>query len=230
MAKPLIDVSAGQSMRIAVYGKNHTGVFFDARSVAMTQADREAINEYTLNECYLVGLIRESSGERVVNFESNAVRCEVLVPASGDFLYDIRIHRMRLPLAGDVHVIVCANRLGEVNRREAFRLWVGVVGVVEIGREAHTVTIRDVSSGGVGFFAPPNADIKMDDSIKISFADSSSSQSFWFSTKATVVRILEGNRGEKIIGCRFYKEQEDIHEYVHKKQLDRIRLISREYN
>lgn len=223
-----LELSAGQALRVAVYGKNHTGVFFDAHVVVMTQNDRLAINEYTLNECYLVGLIRENGGERIVNFESNAVRCEVLVPATGDFLYDIRIHRMRLPIAGDVHVIVLANRIGEINRRSSFRLWVGVVGVIEKGREAFSVTIRDVSSGGVGFFAPPNCDIQMGDTLKISFADSSSDQSFWFATKATVVRIVGGETGPRIIGCSFVKEQEDIHDYVHKKQIDRIRLITKE--
>ena len=225
-----LEISAGQALRVAVYGKNHTGVFFDARVVVMTPNDRLAVDEYTTNECYLVGLIRENGGERIVNFESNKVRCEVLVPATGDFLYDIRIHRMQLPSAGDVHVIVCANRRGEVNRRGSFRLWVGVVGVIEKGREAYTVTIRDVSAGGVGFFAPPTCEINMGDTLKISFADSSSDQSFWFSTKGTVVRIIGDPKGNRIIGCSFTQEQEDIHDYVHKKQIDRIRLITREPN
>lgn len=227
MAGPA-ELSAGQSVRIAVYGKNHTGIFFDARVVSQTQADRAAILEFTPNDCILVALIHDSEGNRVVNFESNAVRCEVLVPSLGEFYHDIWIRRMRLPMAGDVHVIVCPDRMGDINRRSSFRLWVGVVGVVEINNDAHPVTIRDVSSTGVGFFFPKSVPIDIGVTIKISFADSSSDQSFWFATKAIVVRIVEGDRGENIVGCSFLNEQEDIHDYVHKKQIDRIRLISKE--
>ncbi len=36
----LADLSAGVSVRVAVYGKNHTGVFFETTVVAQSMRDR----------------------------------------------------------------------------------------------------------------------------------------------------------------------------------------------
>lgn len=228
----LADLSAGQSIRVAVYGKNHTGIFFEATVVAQSMRDREILRANTKEDVVLVSLIHTADGSNIVNFESELIRCEVMVPSSGEFFNDIRVRRVFLPDAGDVHVIMCPISEGFVNRRAFFRLWVGVRGTVtttglaEFAQE--TVTIRDVSAGGVGFFCRRGFPADVGDSLVVTFADTSSKKSYWFALTCVVVRAMGADRGEKILGCRLLHEHEEVHDYVHKKQLDRIRRLSSE--
>jgi len=226
----LADLSAGASIRVAVYGKNHTGVFFETTVVAQSMRDREILRANTKEDVVLVSLIHTEDGSNIVNFESDLVRCEVLVPSSGEFYNDIRVRRVFLPDAGDVHVVMCPIGESFVNRRAFFRLWVGVqgtastTGLTDFAQE--TVTIRDVSAGGVGFFCRRGFPADVGDTLIVTFADTSSKKSFWFSLNCVVVRAVGANRGDKILGCRLLREHEEVHDYVHKKQLDRIRRLS----
>ncbi|MCR4998999.1 MAG: PilZ domain-containing protein [Lachnospiraceae bacterium] len=226
----LADLAAGQSIRVAVYGKNHTGIFFETTVVAQSMRDREILRANTNQDVVLVELIHTEDRSNIVNFESDLVRCEVLVPSSGEFYNDIRVRRIFLPDAGDVHVVMCPISETFVNRRKFFRLWVGVAGtatttgLVEFAQE--TVTIRDVSAGGVGFFCRRGFPADVGDTLVVTFADTSSKKSFWFSLTCVVVRAQGADRGDKVLGCRLLHEHEEVHDYVHKKQLDRIRRLS----
>ena len=60
----------------------------------------------------------------------------------------------------------------------------------------------------------------------VTFADTSSKKSYWFSLTCVVVRAVGADRGDKVLGCRLLHEHEEVHDYVHKKQLDRIRRLS----
>lgn len=226
----LADLSAGVSIRVAVYGKNHTGVFFETTVVAQSMRDREVLRANTKEDVALVELIHTEDRANIVNFESELVRCEVLVPSTGEFYNDIRVRRVFLQDAGDVHVIMCPISEGFVNRRKFFRLWVGVqgtastTGLAEYAQE--TVTIRDVSAGGVGFFCRRGFPADVGDTLVVTFADTSSKKSYWFSLTCVVVRAQGADRGDKVLGCRLLHEHEEVHDYVHKKQLDRIRRLS----
>ncbi|MCR5640748.1 MAG: PilZ domain-containing protein [Lachnospiraceae bacterium] len=228
----LADLSAGASIRVAVYGKNHTGIFFETTVVAQSMRDREILRANTKEDVVLVSLIHTEDGSNIVNFESELVRCEVLVPSSGEFYNDIRVRRVFLPDAGDVHVVMCPISEHFINRRAYFRLWVGVqgtastTGLTDFAQE--TVTIRDVSAGGVGFFCRRGFPADVGDTLIVTFADYSSKKSFWFSLNCVVVRAVGADRGDKILGCRLLREHEEVHDYVHKKQLDRIRRLSLE--
>ena len=230
----LADLSAGQSIRVAVYGKNHTGIFFETKVVAQSMRDREILQASTTEDVALVSLIHTENGSNIVNFESDLIRCEVLVPSNGEFYSDIRVRRVFLPDAGDVHVVICPIGESFVNRRAFFRLWVGVTGTVTTTGLAdyaqETVTIRDVSAGGVGFFCRRGFPADVGDSLVVTFADTSSKKSFWFSLNCVVVRVSAADRGDKVLGCRLLREHEEVHDYVHKKQLDRIRRLSVEQN
>ena len=226
----LADLSAGVSIRVGVYGRNHTGIFFETKVVAQSMRDREILRANTKEDVALVSLIHTEDGSNIVNFESELIRCEVLVPSSGEFYNDIRVRRIFLPDAGDVHVVMCPIGENFVNRRAFFRLWVGVTGTVtttglaEFAQEQ--VTIRDVSAGGVGFFCRRGFPADVGDSLVVTFADTSTKKSFWFALNCVVVRAVAADRGDKVLGCRLLHEHEEVHDYVHKKQLERIRRIS----
>lgn len=103
----------------------------------------------------------------------------------------------------------------EINRRESFRLFLGLGGVAQIGvnKKAINVIVKDISEGGFAFVG--NEDIEADRTpIRLVFKDFDET----ISLMGIVVRKMVVNEKKIIYGCSLASSSTDILHYINKKQ------------
>ena len=106
-----------------------------------------------------------------------------------------------------------------LNRRNAFRVHVGIDGIVsELGKGAQNVLVRDISANGFSFVVNEGAgfDYKPGEQIHINYVDAE--YRFTVNAEGRLVR-REEVVGGVVYGCKFARLYPQIDNYVAKKQL-----------
>ncbi len=104
----------------------------------------------------------------------------------------------------------------EMNRREAFRLFIGVKGVAQIGinRKALDVIVKDISETGFSFVTSENIDKVVNMPIRLVFADGGTT----YSLMGLVVRKVEIDETKILYGCKLSVQNAGIQHYINEKQ------------
>ncbi|MGN0328075.1 MAG: PilZ domain-containing protein [Lachnospira sp.] len=117
--------------------------------------------------------------------------------------------------------IMCATEGYELNRREAFRLFLGINGVAQIGinKKAVDVIVKDVSETGFSFVS--SEDMEADGlPVRLVFAD----MQYKFSLMGIIVRKVVLDENKLLYGCRISVENASLPKYINEKQRQMISI------
>lgn len=117
------------------------------------------------------------------------------------------------------HMLVSELEGQPYNRRQSYRVAIDIDGIARFGpnRMTHPVTIRNISSGGIGFECKADVECSEDLIIHLSFEDSVLKTNFKIDCYAVRKFILEDTQ-QIYYGCKFLQESMAINNYVQRKQ------------
>ncbi len=117
------------------------------------------------------------------------------------------------------HMIISELEGQPHNRRQSYRVSLELEGIARFGsnRTTHPITIKNISSGGLGFESKANMDCSTDMTIHLSFEDTVLHVSF--KVDCQFVRKVFDEENENIYyGCKFLNESMGINNYIQRKQ------------
>lgn len=224
----LSTIKAGTKVRLAVYGRHNTCGYFDSEVIPISEVDRPYLSSKNFDNILLLKLFRRKEDEKVVNFESDEIVCELMVKETKVVYKDIFVRRVELPIAGDVHAIITHDKPPKVNRRKAFRLWIGLNGTANTADHlSANVIVRDVSVMGVGFICSPKFVISPGEKVTVSFVDETEDRQFFIIMPCTVVRVDPWKGNTVIVGCTLNQEIANVGRYIMLKQQERQRRFKK---
>ena len=112
---------------------------------------------------------------------------------------------------------ISANGEGfEVNRRGAFRLFIGISGVAQLGtnRKAVDVIVKDVSESGFSFVGTEDMDNVINMPVRLVFADFNQN----YSLMGIIVRKVVIGENKIVYGCRLGVRNANLEQYISQKQ------------
>lgn len=158
----------------------------------------------------------------MLNFNSNAVVLSMIAyqEEKTPYLWKI-VHIARENIDGVNYHVITSDVVGvKINRRENFRVFVGIDGKASIiGKDvAFDVLIKDVSESGFAILVDITSEIKINknEAVLIDFYDSSIDERF--NLAGRVVRAEVSDR-YILYGCRLLKDNDLMRRYIANKQL-----------
>ena len=112
---------------------------------------------------------------------------------------------------------ITANGEGfEVNRRGAFRLFIGISGVAQLGtnRKAVDVIVKDVSENGFAFVGYEDMDDVINKPVRLVFTDFNQN----YSLMGIIVRKVVIGEKRIIYGCKLGVRNVNLEQYISQKQ------------
>ncbi|MGN0161318.1 MAG: PilZ domain-containing protein [Lachnospiraceae bacterium] len=187
---------------------------------------------YTNKFFVVVDVIKED--DNVVGFPVGNIQyiLDCTVDNKPYLFNDIQINAIKLPTGSEYHIIFSDKNMAPYNRRQEYRLWLGIDGIAQLGlnRAARDVVIKDISLSGIGFVTGLDYECKIGDTARISFSDKQVDRytrqvrELRFSVNARIVRIEEVDDKSKVIGCRIMScnNQSNLEKYIALKQRERM--------
>lgn len=123
------------------------------------------------------------------------------------------------------HAIFCKRDGIHLNRRQAFRQYLGILGklMVESTRERKEVIVKNISTTGVSFVMESTDDITMDDIRKFQLEFEDTQERLNITLQGEVVRE-EDVENKKVFGALIKKANVDLSVYIaHKQKQDMAR-------
>ena len=167
--------------------------------------------------------------DKLVGFDIDGVILALYVASKEDNkvyqFSNVKIHSFKAPDDTIFQEIKCRTDQAKMtNRRGACRVWLGIVGNVLLGDNAHehAVTIKDISATGIAFVCDDMTEVTMGMPIVVSFTDEVTHKSFKLA--ATVVRHATAEHRRIVYGCRFKDESDLIFRYVAQKQRETLKV------
>ena len=104
----------------------------------------------------------------------------------------------------------------EMNRREAFRLFVGLGGVaqLDINRKADDVIVKDVSETGFAFVSERDDEKLVGKPVRLTFVDMGKQ----FALMGIIVRRVFISEGKILYGCKISVNNASLAQYINEKQ------------
>jgi hypothetical protein len=112
---------------------------------------------------------------------------------------------------------VVASSVGfEVNRREAFRLFLGLEAVARVGsnRRAMDVILKDVSTSGFAFVVEHDIENVENMPVRLVFKDMERN----YDLTGYIIRKIKADEGKYIYGCRLNAKNQLLGHYINLKQ------------
>ena len=213
---------------MAVYGRHNTCGYFDSEVIPISEVDRPYMSTKSFDNIMLVKLFRQGENGTVVNFESDEINCELMIKDTKVVYDNVLVRRVDLPMAGDVHAVVSHDKPPKINRRKAFRLFVGLNGTANTTDHlSANVIVRDVSVIGVGFVCSPKFVVSIGDQLTVSFVDETEDRQFFIIMPCTVVRVDPWKGNTLIVGCTINQEIAQVGKYIMLKQQERQRRFKK---
>lgn len=159
----------------------------------------------------------------ILNFNSNAVIVSMIAyqEEKAPFLWKI-VHIARENIDGvNYHVITSDVSGVKINRRENFRVFLGIDGKATIlGKEVpFDIMVKDISESGFAILLDITSEIKINknEAVMIDFYDAGLEEHF----KLTG-RVVRAEVTEKYVlyGCRLLKDSPLVRKYIANKQLE----------
>ena len=116
------------------------------------------------------------------------------------------------------HLLISESNVSPTNRREAFRLPLGLTGSAQIGanNKIHSIYIKDISATGIAFFCDEKVEVKGEELIHITLDDKT------LNTKLNMrcIKVRTAEVQDKILfGCKFIQKNDEIFRYIQRRQL-----------
>ena len=190
-------------------------------------ADVEKINlikkENKSVKFVVLDAIREQ--DLLINFNAEGVTNSLIIILDDkpQVWHGVAIKNIKLPVYGSVHIIVSKKEAASYNRRQSFRVFVGVEGLVRRGEmdEPRPVTVKDISEGGIAIIARTNLQYQRGDVLHLSFTAGSGGTNFNLSI--VVIRQENLEDGRILYGCRLKNRSEVVAKFINQKQHEQIK-------
>ncbi len=218
---PKTEVSVEASNKEArVNLKSKVANITDAEDVAIVNAikrDNKSVRFVILDA------IREQ--DMLINFNAEGVTNSLVYIKDEKPLiwHGVTIKNLRLPVYGSIHIIVSEKESVSYNRRQSYRVFLGVEGAVKRTEtdEPKTVTVKDLSEGGVAFVTKGKEEYQKGDILYISFQAEPNGSTFNLSL--VVIRQDHMPDGRVTYGCRLKNRSELVSKFITKKQHEQMK-------
>ncbi len=116
------------------------------------------------------------------------------------------------------HRISTEESVDATNRRNNFRVFLGLDGVVQVGtnKKAHDVIVKDISANGFGILASMESKFREGQGIHLVFTDPEDDTKF--SLRGTIVHAIAVDANTMHYGCVLPREYDSIRRYAAEKQ------------
>ena len=232
----LRDLENGVDVYITAYRNGAKAEFKSQVVQPYSQEDLLVLKDITEGHDFtVINLV--TLNEKRINFIVEGIKYRIVGSKKG-FTYYWRnpaIIVATLPTLGNVHVVISDSDGIQFNRREYFRLWLGIPGTVTYGGSGIPldITVKDVSATGIGIIADKVYNINIGDEIKIQFKDEYLHKvkrdyiSQLFNVTAEVVRIVSRDDNSNIVGCIITSDSIAVEQLIYRKQMERARTNRR---
>lgn len=159
---------------------------------------------------------------RMVRFANEAAKHVINVSENRKaYVYQkVEIYMAKLPTKGNQSAICIQSNedVKAVNRRDFFRVFLGVEGVMKSGKTTRTeeVVIKDISAGGLGVLCAATVHVPMQSAVVVTFVDELTSEKF--ALECTVVRREEQEEQTVLYGCQLPKPSDEMEKFVARRQ------------
>lgn len=118
--------------------------------------------------------------------------------------------------SGSFYKITASGEGFEINRRGAFRLFVGISGVAQLGinRKAVDVIVKDVSENGFSFVSSEDMENVINMPVRLVFNDFNKN----YSLMGIIVRKVIINETKLLYGCQLSVNNSQLEQYINQKQ------------
>lgn len=118
--------------------------------------------------------------------------------------------------SGSFYKITASGEGFEINRRGAFRLFVGISGVAQLGinRKAVDVIVKDVSENGFSFVSSEDMKNVINMPVRLVFNDFNKN----YSLMGIIVRKVIINETKVLYGCQLSVNNSQLEQYINQKQ------------
>lgn len=232
----LRELENGAEIGITAYMNGVTAEFKSEVVKPYSKEDFDILKDITEGHDFtVINLV--TLDEKRINFIVEGIKYRVTGCKEGFSYYwrNPAIVVATLPTLGNVHVVIANSEGIQFNRREYFRLWLGIHGTVSYGEYGvpYDIVVKDVSATGIGILAESFHSINIGDSIEVQFKDERmhTSKREYVSTlytvEAEVVRIVPRDERHNIIGCIITSNTKEIEQLIYRKQMERARTGGR---
>ncbi|MDD3413006.1 MAG: PilZ domain-containing protein [Lachnospiraceae bacterium] len=233
------EIAKGSSIELKVMIGNNT-LEFNTEVVEIDDKQYlKAIEKLTSGYLYLIvrAIMKE---DKIISFPASGPAYRLMVVnKEDDKAYEwitIQIRQIKLKDGSAYHLFLTNKDVKEVNRRNRYRVWLGVDGIVQIGFNKMTfdVIVKDISSTGVSFILRNDLlkgkTISADTNTMIALTFYEEKTETNFRLTATIVRCEAIDENRTLYGCKFASEHRGISKYVNEKQIEKMRLGKCEKN
>jgi len=114
--------------------------------------------------------------------------------------------------------VECEDDVKPVNRRNFFRVFLGVEGVLETGvtRRSQEVIIKDISANGLGVICPKQINFPIGTEVQVTFLDEMTDESF--DLECTIVRKVKNDENTVVYGCQLPEVSDSMEKFVALRQ------------
>jgi len=158
-----------------------------------------------------------------ITFDTKAIN--LTIEASIDnkqFIWkNVKINSVVLPNIGSVYLIVSNINANFTNRRNNFRVSIGIRSIAHMNNKRIGVTIKDMSNTGIGLIAENNLAYQIGNSIKLSFEDRKMKATF--NIDCVIVRTQELKDGYILLGCIINNIKPNPNYYINKLQRELLK-------
>lgn len=158
------------------------------------------------------------SKDKVVSFASASIVVNIILSRQGRLPVVWRrvIVETALYKKHTVYRITSATIGLEENRRNAFRLMMGIAGVAQLGSntKAVDVVIKDISESGFSIISKENIEETDNIVVRLVFADEDNK----FSLFGLIVRKVEQSEKQFLYGCKMSQKVPALSRYINEKQ------------
>lgn len=134
----------------------------------------------------------------------------------------VSVKNLRLPVYGSIHIIVSERESVSYNRRQSYRVFLGVEGSVKRTEtdEPKTVTVKDLSDVGIAFIAKGDSEYQRGDILYINFTEPGGNS---FNLSLVVLRRDNMPDGRITFGCRLKNRSELVSKFITQKQHEQMK-------
>jgi len=160
--------------------------------------------------------------EKVVNFENGSVLIDLLLIRDNK----TPIIWKRVLLKNTIHngktyyKVVPTGEGFEINRRNAYRMYIGIKGVVQVGTNSvpMDIIIKDVSENGFSFVTQDNVNKSLKTTVRLVFGDCNKT----FNLNGLLIRREEINQSKYVYGCILNIRNLFLNQYINEKQREML--------
>lgn len=162
--------------------------------------------------------------QKVVGFGGEGIRLSVILIRQDKppFIWK-NVRCVTVLAAGATRYQITAFNEGyEMNRRQAFRLFIGINGIVQVGinHKAVEVIVKDVSETGFSFVSTQDIDTSMNTPIRLVFMDLNRN----YSLMGLLVRKVILGPNKVLYGCHLSVKNQELCRYINEKQRQQLSM------